>query len=292
MTVPPASEAVEATRDGRALSVPFEATVNIWPTPLRRVRILVAIEAKFFRNVTPSAALRNEGKALDVDGRHARSLMVGELGVIAEVVRRFRKAAENISDGPPSLCRRGRDSEAFLQVLPHTNDDETLSGLRESVVSCIVEVRIEGVVAERREHLANVFTPALLAEDRDILENETPGSKPCDETNVVSYQVISVIAQMGAALLLREALARRTSRKEVEFTREHTGPLEKISDLQLRGVRNESLVAEVQTVRCYSLLVDVECGKDLEARRFQAEAHSPGARETFDRRVGTHGLSS
>ena len=121
VTVPSASEAIEATRDGWTLPIPTQAAINVRPSPALHVHDLMTRQSHVEGDVLPPATLRYVSEAFDVLGRNPSILVVREVGVFAIVLRRLGEVPDDFAHRRPLGSRRCGGVEASRLIFADTH---------------------------------------------------------------------------------------------------------------------------------------------------------------------------
>jgi hypothetical protein len=209
-------------------------------------------------------------------------LVVRKAGMFRVVEWWLRHIPEDFSHRYPVRLWRGWfwDREAAWLITSDSDEDESLTGLRDPVVCRDVEVPDEVVVVERMEAIHEVSTTHL-GEHGYVFHHEGPGPDLLNEAKVLEDQCVSLVAQMSATLLLGEALARRTASEEVEIV--DLRSFEKLCTRDFPRVRLEPMSSEVLLVGIDTALVVVERRAEGEPGLGEPEAQASGAAKGVDR---------
>ena len=247
----------------------------------------MAREPQAGRDVLPAAALRDVREALDVDRRHAGRLVVGKAGwSVWSAGGSGRSPIASPTVGHADDVGRGGRKPRLAALEP--DQDEALACLRDAVVGGDVEVAREPVV--QPVELVDEVAAARLRELRDVLEEERARSQLADEPQEFEDERVAPVAEVRAALLLGEPLARRAGGQEVEpVAGLEAGECDHVRRAQRSDVGDERVVAEVARVRRHGRRVAVDRRVDGEARAPEAQAEASGAAEqVYARRPGAH----
>ena len=281
MPIPTSTEAVEPTSNRGSLAVRIQTSIHIGPTTAPCIHVPVTLKAKILWNVLPSASWGHVGETTYVDLGHTSPLMIGERRMHRVVERRFGKSVQHLGDGSPhSACWRW-NTEGRRQIVPLTDDDKTLTGLRKPIVGTVVEMRKETVVRQHLSDLTDELPTPLLTEHRHVLEKEETRRQLGHKPGELEYQAVASVAPVGSALLLREALAGRTAGKEID-----PGPTDVVRDRFACEVLDSSLlncVAHASAVALHGRGIGVEGVADSKPGLLQAEAQSAGTTESVHR---------
>lgn len=217
MSVAPPREAVETAGDRGSLAGRVETSVYVGPASFAGVDVPVARQSQRFWNVSPSPAGWHVREAANVDLRHPRALMVRKPRVHRIVSGRFGKSVECFGDRPPRPARGLGHKKRNLEFFALANDDESLTGLGQTVVRSVVKVWEEPVLPQGLSDFTNELQSSFLPEHRHVLQQKESRGEFARQPGELEHQAIASVSVLGPSLLLRKALARRAARQQVEL---------------------------------------------------------------------------
>lgn len=155
-------EAVESAGDGWAQAIPFQPAEHIRPATFFRIHPLMAWQAESNWNIPPTTALRNVGKAENIQVGDPSPLMVREHWMGGVIRLRLGQAFERVANGSTSRNDAGGQRKSSIHIVPAADHEKSFPRLRKSEVRRINKSGGNLIITESVMHHLQVLLASLL----------------------------------------------------------------------------------------------------------------------------------